>query len=75
MGIVQISIDLEEAGILASLDPDPSGAHVRAAKARGLSGVELDPLSEDRLSGGLRLTLTPERAEALRNELDKHLEG
>ena len=70
MKLVQFTIDLDKPGITASIDPDPSGTLVRSAKAKGLSGPELDPLVEKTLTGALRITLIDEEAvEWLRSHL------
>lgn len=69
--VVQVTLDLDR--ITATLDPDPTGALVRAARARGLAGQDLAPLSEDRLSGSLRLTLTDIQALNLISEIEAKL--
>ena len=69
MKIHQVELDLDEPGAIVSLDVDPTGAAVRAAKARGLLGEAADVGSDVRLSGRLRITLNDERAEALAADL------
>lgn len=75
MGVVQVTLLLDEPGITVTRDPDPTGGLVKLAKGQGLSGPELDPLSEERLSGSLRITLTQERADQLVSELSRPDEG
>ena len=69
--VVQITLDLD--AITASLDPDPAGVYQRLARGRGLAGQDLAPLSEDRLSGSLRITLTEDQALALQDEISRGL--
>lgn len=71
----QFELDLDEPGITVSLDPDPTGAAQRAAKARGLLGEAIQVGEEVRLSGSLRITLTEDRATALAAELFNSLKS
>ena len=73
MRVHQFELNLDEPGIVVSLDPDPTGAAVRAAKARGLLS-EAQEIAEDvRLSGSLRITLPEAHAEKLAADLFKSL--